>query len=178
MAGIRTVRWGVLFACLAIAFGFTMGALFGAFEEDLKGHLKAEGEAVLVEHYGGDVTSPKLKSTLEKSWIYFQRAHLHGGGIGAVALGLCLLLASLPSPSRLRPLAALLAGVGALGYAVYWLLAGLRAPGLGSTGAAKDSLEWLAIPTSGMAIVGLLLTLVLTVCGLFGRCRDGSNPVS
>jgi hypothetical protein len=170
MPSIRTVRWGVLFACLSVAFGFTLGALFGAVEESLKGHLKAEGEAVLATRYGGDAT--QLKPVLDKSWVYLQRAHLHGGGIGSVALALCLLLAALPSRSaRLRPLAALLAGLGALGYAVYWLLAGLRAPGLGSTGAAKASLEWLAIPTSAMAIAGLVLTLLLVLASLFGRAR-------
>ena len=168
MGSIRTVRWGVAFALLAIAFGFTMGALFGAFEPDLKGHLEAEGKAVLAEKYGGDAA--KLKAVLDKSWIYYQRAHLHGGGIGAVALGLCLLLAVLPAPlGRAHALAGLCAGLGALGYAVYWLLAGLRAPGLGGTGQAKESLQWLAIPTSGLAIVGLFLTLSLTLRALFGR---------
>jgi hypothetical protein len=46
--------------------------------------------------------------------------------------------------------------------------AGFRAPGLGSTGAAKESLKWLAMPSSGafvlatVAVLGLLIvTLVL-----------------
>lgn len=172
MNSIRTVRFGVLFALLAIVFGFGMGALFGAFEPTLKGHLKAEGEAALATKYGGDAA--KMKAVLDKSWVYYQRAHLHGSAIGAVALGLCLLLASLgPRSARLRAAAALLTGLGALGYAVFWLLAGMRAPGLGSTGAAKDSLEWLAVPTSGMAIVGLLLTLVLALRALFGPADAG-----
>ncbi len=177
MTSIRVVRWGVLFACLSVAFGFTMGALFGAFEESLKGNLKAGGEAVLAEKYAGDPA--KLKAVLDKSWIYYQRAHLHGGGLGAVALALCLLLAALPGHApRLRSLAALLAGLGALGYAVFWLLAGLRAPGLGGTAAAKESLEWLAVPTSGMAIAGLLLTLALVVRSLFAPAGGGAPAPS
>ncbi len=175
MTSIRTVRWGVCLALLAIVFGFGMGALFGAFEPTLKGHLKAEGEAALSTKYGGDTA--KMKVVLDKSWIYYQRAHLHGGAIGAVALGLCLLLASLGSgAARLRAAAALLTGAGALGYAVYWLLAGMRAPGLGSTDAAKKTLEWLAVPTSGMAIVGLLLTLALTLRSLFGPAASADRP--
>ena len=171
MGSLRIVRWGVLFALLGIAFGFTMGGLFGAFEEDMKGHLDAEGKAVLAEKYGGDVA--KLKPVLDKSWVYFQRAHLHGGGIGAVALALCLLLAALPAPlPRASGLAALCAGLGALGYPIFWLLAGLRAPGMGGTGPAKESLEWLAVPTSGLAIVGLLLTVALTLRALFLRRED------
>jgi hypothetical protein len=168
MAAIRSVRWGVAFALLAITFGFTMGALFGAFEESMKGHLDAEGQAVLAEKYGGDPA--KLKTVLDKSWVYYQRAHLHGGAIGAVALALCLLLSVLPAPlTRMHALAGLCAGVGALGYPIYWLLAGLRAPAMGGTSQAKASLEWLAIPTSGLAIVGLLLTIVLALRALFGR---------
>lgn len=172
MVALRSVRWGLAFALLAVAFGFAMGVLFGANEEAMKGHLKAEGEAVLAEKYGGDAA--RLKTVLDKSWVYFQRAHLHGGGIGAIALALCLLLAALPgAPARLAPLAALSSGVGALGYSVFWLLAGLKAPALGGTGAAKESLEWLAVPSSGLAVVGLLLTLLLTLRALFGR-RAGS----
>jgi hypothetical protein len=172
MGSIRVVRWGVLLALLSIAFGFTMGALFGAVEGSLKGGLEADGKAALAERYGNDPAA--LKAVLDKSWVYLQRAHLHGGGIGAVALGLCLLLASLGSGSpRLRAAAAACAGAGALGYSVYWLLAGLRAPGMGGTSAAKASLEWLAVPASGLAIVGLLLTLGLAARALFGRPGAG-----
>jgi hypothetical protein len=167
MDGLRVVRWGLVFAFLSIGFGFGMGALFGANEDAMKAGLKAGGEAVLAEKYGGDAA--RLKAVLDKSWAYYKRAHLHGGGIGAVALGLCLLLASLRGAARARALAGLAAGVGALGYAVYWLLAGMRAPGLGSTDAAKESLAWLAIPTSGLAIVGLLLAFALTLRALFAR---------
>jgi len=168
MVGLRTVRVGVALALAAILFGFVIGGVFGAGEEGLKGYLKAEGEQALATAYGGDAA--KLKPVLDKAWIYLQRAHLHGGAIGAVALGLCLLLASLPgATTRLRGVAAAAAGAGALGYGLYWLLAGLWAPGLGSTGAAKASLEWLAVPSAGLAIVGLLLTAGLTARALFGR---------
>ncbi len=54
-------------------------------------------------------------------------------------------------------------GVGALGYPIFWMLAALRAPGMGGTGAAKASLLWLAAPTAGLMIVGLIATLVLLV---------------
>ena len=53
-------------------------------------------------------------------------------------------------------LASIALGLGALGYSSFWLFAGVRAPGLGSTGLAKDSLEWLAVPSAGLCIVGLL----------------------
>lgn len=166
MQSIRVVRYGVMLALLSIAFGFAMGALFGANEAAMKGHLEAEGKAALAEKYGGDPA--KMKAVVEKSWIYFQRAHLHGGALGAAALALCLLLAALPAgANRAKALAAACAGVGALGYGVYWLLAGLEAPGLGGTTPAKASLEWLAFPSAGLAIVGLLLTTLLAARALF-----------
>jgi multisubunit Na+/H+ antiporter MnhB subunit len=67
-----------------------------------------------------------------------------------------LLLALLGPSSLLARLSAFLFGLGALGYGVYWLLAGLLAPGLGSTGAAKESLAWLAVPGAAMCILGLV----------------------
>jgi len=96
-------------------------------------------------------------------FIEFKRAHLHANGLGTSALAMILLLACLTAAARTKAIVALAAGVGGLGYAVYWLLAGLRAPGLGSTGKAKASLEWLAVPTSGLCILALAAVLVLLV---------------
>ena len=45
----------------------------------------------------------------------------------------------------------------------------MRAPSLGSTGAAKETLRWLAWPSSGALMVGALLTLALVVGDLFVR---------
>ena len=167
MDSIRAVRWGVVLALSSILFGFTMGALFGLNEPALKGHLEAEGKAVLAEKYGGDAA--KLKTVLDKSWVYFQRAHLHGGGIGAVALGLCLLLSSLPACPRARSRSPAPAPARARSATPSTGCSpGLKAPRLGGTSAAKETLEWLAIPASGLALVGLVLTLVLA-SARFGR---------
>jgi len=78
-----------------------------------------------------------------------------------------------PPALLLARLAALGMGAGALGYSAFWLLAGMRAPGLGSTGAAKDSLEWLAVPTAGALIAGLVLAIVVTTRALFATPRPG-----
>jgi hypothetical protein len=71
----------------------------------------------------------------------------------------------------LRRLASLLLGFGGLGYSSFWMLAAWRAPGLASTGAAKESLFWLATPTAGALVVGLALTLGLLVASLYARDR-------
>ena len=39
------------------------------------------------------------------------------------------------------------------------MFAGLRAPGLGSTGLAKESLKWLAMPTSFFCVIVVVLVI-------------------
>jgi hypothetical protein len=109
------------------------------------------------------------KAVLDKSWAYMQRAHLHAGGLGAAALGLTLLVVMLGTREMWTRLISLGLGAGALGYSVFWLLAGFRAPSLGSTGAAKESLAWLAIPSSGAVVIGTVATAALIMMALARR---------
>jgi len=95
------------------------------------------------------------------------RAHLHGGALGAVALSciaMMILVTNLGFAARLSSLAL---GIGSLAYSVMWLCAGLRAPALGSTGAAKQSVEALAIVGAGLCILGLLGTILTVITRLF-----------
>ena len=157
---LRPLRWGLAFRLLTLLFGFGLGAAFGAAEDSIKGCLKSDAQAVLAEKYGGD--EAKAKKITDKSWVYWKRAHLHANGLGATGLGLILLLSFLAGSERFKSIVAIMIGVGSLGYGMFWMLAGMRAPGLGSTGAAKESLQWLAVPSSGMCIIGLVCTLALT----------------
>lgn len=163
---LRTVRWGLILASTAILLGFCLGGLFGGFEDPIMNWLKSQGETVLATVYNHDPAA--LEKTVDKAWDYFVRAHMHGGGIGSATLGLCLLLAFLPGPARLRTAISTGLGMGALGYSGFWLLAGMRAPVLGSTTAAKESLKWLAVPSAGLLLVGVALTLGLTIWVLWG----------
>lgn len=163
---LREVRWGVALSLLTILFGFAVGGAFGILEESMKGRLAASAAANLDSAYGGD--EAKAKAVVEKSWIYLKRAHLHGGAIGTVALVCTLLLAALRRPDRRvrAGIAGVLGGAG-LGYAIFWLVAGFRAPALGSTGAAKETLTWLAFPSAGLLLVGLVAVVVLACWELF-----------
>lgn len=165
LSSLRTVRYGLLLASAAILFGFILGGLFGAFEHPIQESLKTSGEAVLSTVYANDTA--KLEGVLSKSWTYFKRAHMHAGGIGTSALALSLMLGFLPGQARLRSVLAGALGLGSLGYSVFWLLAGIKAPVLGSTGAAKESLQWLAIPSAGLLIVGVAATLGLLLWTLW-----------
>ncbi len=158
---LRPFLPAVLLCVATLLFGFGLGGAFGAKEDAIKGHLKAEAAAVLTTTYAGD--AKKAEKISSKSWVYLKRAHMHAGGLGAATLALVLLLALLGTPQKPRKLAALALGIGGLLYPIFWLLAGLRAPGLGSTGAAKESLSWLALPGVGLLLVGTATTFVLTV---------------
>jgi hypothetical protein len=166
-AALRAMRAGVLLAMFGVLFGFAMGGLFGAFEDRLKGGLAADADAVLATTYAGDPT--KAQAVVDKSWSYFKRAHLHGGGIGAASLAVMLILAAAGAHRHLSALAALAMGAGSLGYPVFWLVAGIRAPGMGGTGAAKESLKWLAVPSSGALLLGLALAIGVTAAALFSQ---------
>ncbi len=158
---LRPLAIGILLALLAVGFGFGLGGAFGAVEDLLKGGLTASGEAVLDSAYGGDDAA--VEKGVAKSWAYYKRAHLHANALGTTALACILLLAALGPPGAIDKFASLALGGGALIYGVFWLIAGTIAPGMGSTGAAKEALQFVAIPGSGLCITGLMLTIVQTV---------------
>jgi hypothetical protein len=157
----KPVALGATCALLSVIFGFLLGGAFGAAEDKVKGRLEASGQAALESVYKGDAAAKD--AVVKKSWQYLLRAHLHGGAIGAAALGGISTLVLL---TRLDPIAqysALAFGLGGLIYSAFWLLAGLKAPGLGSTGAAKQALEFMAIPGAGLSILGAVGTLACVV---------------
>ena len=175
----RLHQAGTLLALLTLVWGFCMGGAFGAFEHGIKDHLSASAEAAAPDVYAGD--EGKKKKVTSKAWVYFKRSHLHGNGIGAAALAVCVLLGTLTrAPAALRGLAALGMGLGGLGYSVYWMLAALKASGMGSTGAAKEALDWLAIPSAGLATLGLFGGLAAYVLHTFMSkpAPEAAEPVA
>jgi len=160
----RSIAVGACLSLLAILFGFVLGGLFGSAESSIKKHLDDSGTAVLQTVYQGDVAAKD--AVVKKSWEYLKRAHLHGGAIGSVALGSIVALILLCHLKMLAKLSALALGLGALTYPLFWLLAGLAAPGLGSTEVAKESFSYVAIPGAGLCILGLCGTIlsVVKVC--------------
>jgi len=161
MISLKPVRIGLILALLAILYGYLFGIAFGAWEDGMKADLKASGEAVLETVYGGDEAA--MTKVYEKAWNYYKRSHLHAGALGAAAVAQILLLSLLAVGPRVKAVTSFLLGFGALGYGVFWWLAGDRAPALGSTDLAKESLSWLAMPTSGACVVGTVLVLAFTV---------------
>lgn len=150
---------GILLALLAILLGFGLGGVFGAAEDQMKQVLESSGTAVLDTVYHGDVA--KKDAVVAKSWEYLQRAHLHGGAIGTAAMAAIAVLLLLSRRGLLACLSALAFGAGALLYSTFWLWAAWKAPGLGSTGAAKEALEFIAVPGAGLSMLGAAGTLLV-----------------
>lgn len=157
-----------MFAVAAIGFGFILGGIFGIAEDQVKDHLKNNAAAVADSVYQGDELA--MAKVTGKAWSYMKRAHMHGGAIGTSAVVLCLLLGFLSRPSdRIKTLASLSLGIGSLGYPLFWLMAACKAPTLGSTAAAKESLFYLAVSTSGLILLGWLAVLLLLGCEIFSK---------
>jgi hypothetical protein len=156
---LSSVRIGIFLALLTLLYGFSLGGAFGAFEDEIMGSLNASAQSVKGTAYQGDEAA--IEKVMEKSWTYMKRAHLHANGLGAAALAMMFVLAGTPASSRVRGVVSTALGIGALGYASFWMFAALRAPAMASTHDAKDSLGWLAIPSAGLCILGLIAVLVL-----------------
>ena len=164
---VRPALPGLFLAVATLLFGFGLGIIFGLNEDALKDRLAASAAAVQESVYHGDAAA--AKAVLDKSWTYMQRAHLHGGALGTAAIGLILTMVLLGTRAGMLRVISLGLGAGGLGYAVYWLLAGFRAPGLGSTGAAKETLAWLAIPSSGLVVASTAAVAILILVGMTRR---------
>ncbi len=164
---LRPYWVALLLGMLTLVYGFGIGIAFGVAEDDMKQALNDDAQAVMAEVYKGDAA--KAKGVVDKAWSYMKRAHLHAGGLGAASLVMVMLLAFACRPTMITRGAALLLGVGALGYPIYWMVAGFAAPGLGGTGAAKESFAWLGMPTSGAVVIGTLATTVLVTMALARR---------
>jgi len=160
-ANLRPLAPGIILALLSIAFGFLLGGSFGVAEDRIKGQLRASADGVFEAVYHGD--ADKRDAVVAKSWVYMKRAHLHGGAIGAASLASIVLLGLFGSSGLLERISAVAFGAGALLYSTFWLVAGLTAPGLGSTGAAKEGLGFLAIPGAGLCLMGIAGTLLSTL---------------
>ncbi|MGV3532172.1 MAG: hypothetical protein ACO1QR_07365 [Chthoniobacteraceae bacterium] len=144
-----------------------MGIVFGLNEDVIKSRLKTSAAEVRHSAYKGDDAA--MKTVLDKSWNYMQRAHLHAGGMGTTAVCLILVLCLLGVSSRATAVIGFALGAGGFGYSVFWMWAGFLAPGLGSTGAAKESLRWLAMPSSGAFVLATVAVLFVLIGAIVSR---------
>lgn len=171
-SSLRAASAGLILAVLTIIYGQGMGIVFGLNEDVIKSRLKASAAEVRDTAYKGNDAA--IKAVLDKSWNYMQRAHLHAGGMGTTALSLIVLLCLLGASRHATAAIGVALGAGGFGYSVFWMWAGFRAPALGSTGVAKESLKWLAMPSSGAFVLATVAVLVLLIVTILGREQPGA----
>ena len=170
----RATSIGLLLAVLTILLGQGMGIVFGLNEAAIKGRLKASAAEVRDTIYKGDDNA--ARAVQDKAWTYMLRAHLHAGAMGGTALGLIILVGLLGTSSRAAAIISVALGAGGLGYSVFWMWAGFRAPALGGTSPAKESLRWLAMPSSGIFVLATIAVVVLLVATVLTKKSTDLNP--
>ncbi len=94
---------------------------------------------------------------------------MHGGAIGSAGVAVILSLIVLCRLNLVAQMSALAFGLGAVVYPVFWLVAGFIAPGMGSTGDAKEVLDFLAIPGAGLTLAGLCGAIYCIIRGALGK---------
>ena len=161
------IKYGVLVAMMSILFGGSMGLSFGCCEDNIKGIFKGNAEKALSGVYGGD--QAKAEEVVKKSWVYMKRAHLHSQTMGVISIAFSLLVAWLSFPAHAQMGISLLSGLGSLGYGIFWLLSGFLAPGMGSTGAAKESVALIAQASGGAFFVAGVTLFGLLAYKMFGK---------
>lgn len=173
-SNLHAAAVGLMLAVLTILFGQGMGIVFGLNEDVIKSRLKADAAQVQGTIYQDNLIASK--AVIDKSWNYMQRAHLHAGGMGTSAVALIIVLCLVGASRVVTALISLALGAGGLGYSVFWMWAGFRAPALGSTGAAKESLKWLAMPSSGGFVIATVSVLIVVVAWIWAGRRLESRP--
>jgi hypothetical protein len=152
---------GLLVSFLAIVFGTSMGMLFGLYEDPIKDYLSARIKAHPEIH---DQSPDNVKRQTGGAWRDIQRAHLHAQGLGALGVGIGLVLGFSWVAAPIKRWLALATGLGGLLYPFCWLLMGLRIGSLGEE-AAHASVDWLAALSVPLFFGGMLLTLAILFLG-------------
>lgn len=164
---LAPMKIGALLSLLTLLLGFGLGALFGLAEDTIKEGFVEAAKLTLADS-AADLEQ-EARSLTGRAWTYMKRSHLHANGLGTSSLAAILLMTLLAASDGLKKLTSLLLGVGAFGYSTFWLLAAQRTPVLGSTGAAKESLRWLAMPSTAFLVIGLLLVIWMVVSNFGSR---------
>lgn len=172
----RTASAGLILAILTILFGQGMGIVFGLNEDAIKSRLKEDAAQFQETIYQGDQIA--AKAVVDKSWNYMKRAHLHAGGMGTTAIVLITMLCLVDPPRKITAIVSVILGAGALGYSIFWMWAGFRAPALGGTNAAKESLNWLAMPSSGGFVLATVAVLIAFLVWVLAGSKQRSQSSS
>lgn len=96
-----------------------------------------------------------------------KRAHLHSQTMGVISIAFSFLVAWLAYPAKAQLAISLFSGFGSLGYGLFWMFSGFMAPGMGSTGAAKESVGLIAQASGGAFFISGLLLFGILIYRMF-----------
>lgn len=103
----------------------------------------------------------KLKSEQDKNWRYYQRFHFHATGIGAMMMGILILLAGLKAPKSLVTITSYLVAIGGFLYPFVWLFAAIYGPEMGRN-EAKEAFAFFGY-MGGLFLIGGILSMFMTL---------------
>ena len=156
---VAPVRWGLLIAMLGLLMGVYLGIQFGKNEEAILADWRAKAQSSAV--FAGD--AKKIDGAVESGWKNLKRSHEHFQGLGAISLGLCLLVAALPLKCWPKSILSIGVALGAFLYPLFWYLVANRCAYMEKS-AAKESLALMAQAGAGLYLVslsGVLLSLAV-----------------
>ncbi len=108
------------------------------------------------------VESPDMRAAHER----LSKAHAHAMGLGALTIGVSLMLAFIPVRPWVRALAAGSLGTGSFFYPLAMIISGLRTTALGEAGAAQSVFTMAALSVF-LSATGLLTAAALLIIWLF-----------
>lgn len=170
VADLHPVRWGLLLGLLTLALGLGLGIVQGLFEDSIQEEFRSLATQTEIS-----ADAQSTNRLVGKCWNYVKRSHLHANGLGTSALALLTILAFVPASAAWKRLTAITLGSGAFSYSLFWLLAAYSSAALGNTGAGKESLRWLAIPSAGACVLGFVAGAWLICHALFSRHRNSAE---
>jgi hypothetical protein len=126
-------------ALLSMIGGVFIAILFGVNEEMFIRKIEAglEKNVKIQQILDPSEKESKIKSETEKNWRYYQRFHFHATGIGAMMIGILLLLLQLNISAKAFYFPAYLVSIGGFLYPFVWLFAALYGPEMGRSEAKE-----------------------------------------
>lgn len=154
---LMSVRWGLVISLLSILMGVYLGIHFGKDEDKIKEYLKEK--AAVSSFYEGEAG---LKKAVGDGWKYQKRSHEHFQGLGAISIGLMLLISVSWLKPTIKSILSLTTSIGAFTYPLFWYLVSFKTAEVGKH-AAKESCALLAQFGAGLFALSFLAIFVTFV---------------
>jgi len=153
----------LIIALFCILGGVGISILFGINEDIFKSRISAglQQNVKLQQIVDPVQKASKMASEADKNWRYYQRFHFHATGIGAMMLGMLLLLARLRAPWKHKNIASYMVAIGGTLYPFLWLFSGIYGPEMGRN-EAKEAFAFFGY-MGGVFLLGGIYTTILTV---------------